>query len=249
MKKRYTLILMLAIVLVSAYVIAQNKHGSRRFMPDKLPITTECYEQAGVTQETLNAIDELRQLAAEQLMAAESRREKRTITRQLRADIKALFTEEQIEAIKECMKPDKPATCMDHIQLTPEQIEAIDSIRAAAIAAIKEAESFWEVRDIIELMHQSVEDVLTEEQLEDLRECRLAARSVNCMDQINLTEDQIAQIDAIHKAAIEAAKLATTREEIRAIMDKMGEDIMAVLTPEQIEYLNECRDDESEDLR
>jgi Spy/CpxP family protein refolding chaperone len=65
------------------------------------------------------------------------------------------------------------------------------------------------------------------------------------MDQIGLDEDQIAQIDAIREAAMQAVQEATSREEVRAILDQMREDIMAVLTEEQIAALQECRDAQS----
>jgi len=246
MKKRYTLILMLAVAIVTTSLVAQNRRDRRKGITDKPPATAECYEQAGVTQETLDTIDELRKLAVEQLKTAETLKESKAIIKKLREDIKALFTEEQLAAIKDCMQQDKPLSCMDQIELTPEQIEAIDGIRAAAMEAVKEAETGLEVRNIIEQMHQEVEGVLTEEQLDDLRACRQADEPVNCMDTIGLSAYQIEQIESIRKAAIEAAKQAETRDEIRAIMDKMAEDTMAVLTPEQVEALNECRDAKSE---
>lgn len=246
MKKRCTLILMLAVALIATSVVAQDRRGKRTVRPDRPPKKANCYEQAGVTQETLDTMNEMRKLAVEQLKIAETREEGRAIIEQLRADIQALFTDEQLAAIQECMRPEKPATCMDQIELTPEQIEAIDGIRESAMAAIKDAETIQQVRSIIEGMHQAVEDVLTETQLADLRACRQADKPVTCMDQIGLSDDQIAQIDLIRKAAMEAARLAATREEMRAIMDKMAEDTMAVLTPEQATALHECRDAKSD---
>ena len=108
--------------------------------------------------------------------------------------------------------------------------------------AIKEAEEPQAVRDIVEQMHQAIEDVLTEEQLAELRACLRPDKPVNCLDQIGLTEAQIEQIDAIRDAAMAAVQEAEDRTEVRVILDQMREDMMAVLTPEQITALEECRD-------
>ena len=78
-----------------------------------------------------------------------------------------------------------------------------------------------------------------------LRDCLRPDRPVNCMDQIGLTEEQIAEIDAIRQAAMDAVQQAETREEVRAILDQMREDMMDVLTDEQIAALEECRDAQS----
>ena len=251
MKKRWTLLLLLAVALIAASAIAgtrtrtRDRIGRRAARPATPPRITECFEQVGIPQETLDAMEALRLAAIEALKVAETREEKREIIEQLRADVMALFTEEQLAAIAECMRPTRPATCMDQIGLTPEQIEAIDAIREAAMAAIKEAQGPQEVRDIVEQMHQEIEDVLTEDQLAALRACLRPDRPVNCMNQIGLGEDQIAEIDAIRQAAMEAVQQAETREEVRAIMNQMREDMMAVLTPDQITALEECRDAQS----
>ena len=253
MKKRWTLLLLLAVALIAASAIAEtetrtrtrDRIGRRAARPATPPRITECFEQVGIPQETLDAMEALRLDAIEALKVAETREEKRAIIEQLRADVMALFTEEELAAIAECMRPTRPATCMDQIELTPEQIEAIDAIREAAMAAIKEAQGPQEVRDIVEQMHQEIEDVLTEDQLAALRACLRPDRPVNCMNQIGLDEDQIAEIDAIRQAAMEAVQQAETREEVRAIMNQMREDMMAVLTPDQITALEECRDAQS----
>lgn len=249
MKKRWILlVLCIAVIAASAFAgtTTRTRTRSRRAeRPAAPPRMVECFEQIGIPVEVLDAIEVLRAEAIEALKDVENREEGREIIEQLRADILALFTEEQLTALKECMKPARPATCMEQLDLTPEQIEMIDAIRAAAMEAVKEATEPQEVRDIIEQMHQDVENVLTEEQLAALRACMRPDRPVNCLDQIGLDEDQIAQIDAIRDAAMEAVKETEDREEVRAILDQMREDIMAVLTPEQVEALQECRDAQS----
>jgi Spy/CpxP family protein refolding chaperone len=206
------------------------------------PRVVDCFEQVGISLEVLDTMEALRTAAIEELKEAQTRGEAREIIEQLREDIMALFTEEQLAALQDCLKPAKPATCMEQLDLTPEQIELIDAIRDAAMEAIKEAEEPQAVRDIVEQMHQAIEDVLTEEQLAELRACLRPDKPVNCLDQIGLTEAQIEQIDAIRDAAMAAVQEAEDRTEVRAILDQMREDMMAVLTPEQITALEECRD-------
>ena len=246
MKKRWILLVLLCVAVIAASSFAatrtRSRSGRRGDRPVAPPRMVECFEQIGIPLEVLDAIEVLRAEAIEALKDVESREEGREIIEQLRADILALFTEEQLAALKECMKPARPATCMEQLDLTPEQIEMIDAIRAAAMEAVKEASGPQEVRDIIEQMHQDVEEVLTEEQLAALRACMRPDKPVNCMDQIGLDEDQIAQIDAIREAAMQAVKEAESREEVRTILDQMREDIMAVLTEEQAAALQECRD-------
>jgi len=244
MKKRWILLVVLAIGLVtlSAFARSDRTRGRRRARVPSRPRIAECFEQAGIGEDVLDAMEAMRLAAIEALKEAESCEERYEIIEQLREDLASLFTEEQLAAVKECMRQPKPATCMDQIDLSPEQIELIDTIRAAALEAIKGAKEPQEAREIIEQMHQAIEDVLTEEQLEALRECMHPGKPVNCMDQIGLTEEQIAQLDAIRDAAIEAVKLAENRDEVRVIMDQMREDMMAVLTPDQVEALEACRD-------
>jgi len=248
MKKRWILLTVLCLAVVAASSLAttrtreRSREGRRAMRPTAPPRIVDCFEQVGIGQEVLDAMEALRAAAIEELKEAQTRGEAREIIEQLREDIMALFTEEQLAALQDCLKPAKPATCMQQLDLTPEQIELIDAIRDAAMEAIKEAEEPQEVRDIVEQMHQAIEDVLTEEQLAELRACLHPDKPVNCLDQIGLTEAQIEQIDTIRDAAMAAVQEAEDREEVREILDQMREDMMAVLTPEQVTALEECRD-------
>ena len=210
--------------------------------PPQAPSAKACFEEAGVTADQIEAMNIIRRDAIDALKEAESREEARGIIEELRETINALLTPEQLEAIKECLRPERPVTCMDHIDLTPVQMEAIDAIRQQAMEAIKEAETHQEARDIIEQMHQAIEAQLTAEQLAALRECLRPDKPVNCMDQVGLTEEQIAAMDTIRQDAMAAVKEAETRREICQIMDQMHDDLMAVLTDDQLEALQECRD-------
>jgi len=62
------------------------------------------------------------------------------------------------------------------------------------------------------------------------------------MENIGLTEEQIAAMDALREAAIAALEEAQGQDEVRAIMDQLYEDMMSLLTDEQLAALEECRD-------
>lgn len=249
MKKHWILLAILTLGLLFGTAFAgnsenrnRNRQGRRTYRPLPPPSIAVCFEEAGVTQDQIDAMDEIRQLAVEALKEAETREEARDIIEQMREDMKSILTEEQLAAIAECRRPQMPLTCMDQLDLTQDQIEAIDAIREAAMEALKEAETPQEARDIIEQMHQDIESVLTEEQLAALKECLRPKKLINCMDKIDLTPEQIALIDAIREIAMEDVKEAESREEVRQILDQMYQDIMDVLTDEQLEALQGCRD-------
>jgi Spy/CpxP family protein refolding chaperone len=242
MKKHWILLVVLTLALVVGTTFAGSRRGRRPVRPPRPSTVKNCLASIGLTEEQIELMDAIRRAAVELLKEAETRKEACDIIAQMREDIKTVLTPEQLEALAECRRPTRPLTCMDEIGLTAEQIEAIDTIRQAAMDEIREAESPKQARDIIEQMQQSIEDVLTEEQLEALRACLRPEKPVNCMDQIGLTEEQIAAIDAIREAALEAVKEAQGRDEVRAILDQMYEDMMSVLTDEQLAALQECRD-------
>ena len=206
----------------------------------KKPVT--CMDQIGLTLEQKEAINAIRKAGAEALKEAKNPEEARAIIEQTRQTIEYVLTEGQLAALNECRRSGKTITCMDQIDLTPEQEDQIDEIRQEAKEALKEAETPEEARAIIEQMHQAIENTLTEEQLEALRECIRPKKPVNCMDQIGLTPEQEDQMDAIRRDAMELLETAETREEIREIMNQMHEDLMSVLTDEQLAELQECRD-------
>lgn len=242
MKKHWILLVVLSLGLVLGSAFARSRRVRRPLPPPRPLSVRNCMDEIGLTQDQIDAMEAIRQAAVEALKEVETRQEARDIIQQMRLDIQAVLTEEQLAALAECRQPKRFVTCMDTIGLTQDQIEAIDAIRQAAMEALKEAESPQEARDIIEQMHQAVEDVLTEEQLEALRECLRPERPVNCMDQIGLTQEQIDAMDAIRELAMEAVQEAQGRQEVREILDQMHEDMMAVLTDEQLAALQECRD-------
>ncbi len=91
-------------------------------------------------------------------------------------------------------------------------------------------------------MQQAIEEVMTEQQLAAYRDCIRPRLRLNCMDTIGLTEEQIAEMQALREAALEALQKAQGQEKVRAIMDQLYEDMMDVLTDDQLAALEECRD-------
>jgi uncharacterized protein YpuA (DUF1002 family) len=242
MRKQWILLAILTVGLVLGSADARIRRNRTRDQASQPPSATECMTQAGVTEEQLAAMEAIRRAAIAALKEAGTPQEAREIIEQLREDLQSVLTQEQLAAMANCMRPKEPLNCMDQLDLTAVQIEAIAAIREAAIAAIKEAESPQKARDIIERMHQAIEGVLTPEQLALLRQCLRPDKPVNCMNQIGLTAEQIAAIDALRDVAMEELKEAETREEVRAIMDRLYDDIMSMLTNEQLEALQACRD-------
>ena len=242
MKRHWILLVLLAVGLVLGTAFARNRRGRRPAKPPRGPSLIRCLREIELTPEQTAEIDAIRQAAMEALREAETPEEAREIIEQMQQAIEDVLTEDQLAALQQCLQPRTRLTCLDQIGLTPEQIAEIDAIRQAAIEALREVQSPQEAREIIEQMHQAIEDVLTDEQLAALRECLRPRQHVNCMEQIGLTEEQIAVIDAIREAAMQAISEAETREEVRQILNQMHDDIMAVLTAEQLAALQECRD-------
>jgi len=171
-------------------------------------------DQIGLTEEQLDAMAELRQEAMDAIRAAESRSRSRH----------------------------RDGNCMDQLDLDEDQIAEMDAIRQAAMDAIREAERPVHASDIFEDMQQAIEEVMTEEQLLAYRDCIRPRLRLNCMDTIGLTEQQIADMQALREAAIADLQEAQGQEEVRAIMDQLFEDMMGLLTDEQVAALEECRD-------
>ena len=242
MKKHWILLAIMTLCLVVGSAFAERRTGRRAHQPKRAPSFHRCVGELDLTEEQIAEITAIHQAAMEELKQAETPEEARAIIEQTHQAIKEVLTPEQLVVLQECLQPKKPVTCMDQIGLTLEQKEAINAIRKAGEEALKEAKTPEEARAIIEQMHQAIENTLTEEQLEALRECIRPKKPVNCMDQIGLTPEQEDQMDAIRRDAMELLETAETREEIREIMNQMHEDLMSVLTDEQLAELQECRD-------
>jgi Spy/CpxP family protein refolding chaperone len=247
MKKKFLFIMLALCLLVTAASARDRRQGRPEPAPAPVPApervtTRDCLSQLDLSQEQIDAIIAIRQAAIEAFKAATTIEEARAIVEQMRIDIENVLTDDQLAALRECVRPDRPVTCMNQLDLTPDQIAAIDAIHDAAIAAVRQAQDPQEARAIIEQMHQDIEAVLTPEQLAALRECQRPRLRKNCLETIGLTQDQINLIEEIRAAALDLIAQAETREEIRAIMEQMQDDIMSILTEEQVTALQECRD-------
>ena len=197
-----------------------------------------------LTQDQLDAMEAIREAAMDAIREAESPVQAGAIIKQMHVDLLAVLTEEQIAALEECRQQNlnrfRDGNCMDQLDLTEEQIA--DAIRQAAMDAIREAESPVNASDIFEQMQQLIEEVMTPEQLEAYRDCIRPRLRLNCMHAIGLTEEQIADMDVLREIALAQLEEAEGQEEVRAIMDQLHEDMMALLTDEQLAALEECRD-------
>jgi len=242
MKKRTMLLVLLALTLGIGSAFAGARRSRTRRRAPNPPAPKNCLAEIGLTEEQQVALAALRQETIEALKEAKGKQQARLIIQEFRQEVKDILTEEQLAALQECMRPEKPLTCWDQIELDPGQIEAIDAIRAAAMEAIKAAEGPRRARDIIEQMHQAVEDVLTEEQLAALRDCLRPEKPVNCMEQIGLTPEQTQAMEQIRLTAMDAVRNAVQdRDRVRQILNQMHDDMMSVLTDEQLQALEQCR--------
>lgn len=244
--KKQILLVILALSLAFGVAVARDRRGERPSEPPRSSNGSNCMDEIGLTQDQLDAIEAIRETAMEAIRAAESPTQARDIIAQLRLDLLAVLTEEQLAALEECRQQDRSrfrdGNCMDQLDLTEEQIAEMDAIRQAAMDAIREAECPVNASDIFEQMQQAIEEVLTAEQLAAYRECIRPRLRLNCLENIGLTEEQIAAMDALREAAIAALEDAQGQEEVRAIMDQLYEDMMSLLTDEQLAALEECRD-------
>jgi len=244
MKKLWILLAILALSLALGPAAARTRRGERPSPPPQSTIGRDCMDEIGLTQEQLDAMAVLRQMAMDAIRAAESPVQARDIIERLRLALLAVLTPAQLDALEECHQRNRPrnGNCMDQLDLTEEQIALMDAIRQAAMDAIREAESPVNASDIFEQMQQAIEDVMTPEQLAAYRDCIRPRLRLNCMDTIGLTEEQIAAMDALREAAIAALEGAEGQEEVRAIMDRLYEAMMDLLTDDQLAALEECRD-------
>ena len=238
----------------------REQHRGRRGGPHGVgpggPQGFDCFRQLDLTEEQQAKIDSLRAAAREAAKDAETREERQQIFKRMRNAIEGVLTEAQLAELKECREQHRGRhggplgfDCLKQLDLTEEQQAKIDSLRAAAREAAKDAETREERQRIFKRMHNAIKDVLTEEQLAELKECRErhggrrgGPHRADCFKQLDLTEEQQAKIDSIRAAAREAAQDAETREERQQIFERMRNAIEDVLTEEQLAKLEKCRE-------
>jgi Spy/CpxP family protein refolding chaperone len=204
--------------------------GGPRKMPD-----------IGLSEDQKAKVAEIRKTAMGKMKDAKPA-EKREIFAQMRKDIHALFTEEQLDKLQELRKgkgKDGGRGGKPELGLTDEQKEKMDAIRKDTHAKMKDAKP-EERKAIMEAAHAEIEKILTAEQLEKFKKHRQGAkRGHGKMPDIGLSDDQKAKIQDIRKKAMADAKDAKG-EDKKAIIGKMHKDIKALMTEEQLDKLKKA---------
>jgi Spy/CpxP family protein refolding chaperone len=219
-----------------------------------------------LTEEQQAAIEDIRADAVEAAQDAETPEARREIMQAAHEEILAVLTAEQLEKLEQLRAkvwhgkggPWGPrggreymAWLFGALDLTEEQQAAIEQIREDAIEAAQAAETPEAKRQIMQAAHEEILAVLTAEQLEKLEQLRAqmwqgprgpsgpgAGAGLEALD---LTEAQQAAIEQIRASARQAIQAAETRQARREIMQAAHEEIMAVLTAEQLEKLEQIR--------
>ena len=180
----------------------------------------------------------------------------------LHADIEAVLTTEQIGKLRQ-LRDDGATRGFAALDLTEEQQTAIAEIREQARADAEAAETPQARREIMQAAHDGIMAVLTDEQIEKLEQLRpetpwgpggpgrgyqgIGPRgpfggpdgTPPVFEVLDLTEEQKTAIDEIREQARTDAEAAETREVRREIMQTAHEEILALLTDEQVEKLEQ----------
>ena len=179
----------------------------------------------------------------------------------LHADIKAVLTPEQVEKLQK-LREDEVAHAFAALDLTEEQQAAIAEIRENAKIDAEAAETREARREIMQTAHEKILSILTDEQIEKLEQFHARKPSRRGgpgkghigkgprgphadhhgpLAALDLTEEQQAVIADIRENARVEAENAETPEVRREIMQTAHEDVLSVLTDEQIEKLEQWR--------
>jgi Spy/CpxP family protein refolding chaperone len=181
----------------------------------------------------------------------------------LHADIEAVLTSEQVEELQK-LRDDGAARAFAALDLTEEQQVAIAEIRENARVDAEAAKTREARRQIMQAAHEEVLSVLTDEQIEKLQKRRTRAPwgrggpgrghvgigprgpyagPDGPLTALDLTEEQQVAIAEIRENARVDAEAAETREARRQIMQAAHEEVLSVLTDEQIEKLEELQEE------
>jgi len=152
---------------------------------------------------------------------------------------------------------------LESLDLTKEQKTSIEAIREKARTDAEAAETWQARREIMQAAHDEIMAVLTDEQVEELEQLRPGTPwgpgrpgrghpgigpkgpfggpddTPPVFEVLDLTEEQKTAIDEIREQARTDAEAAETREIRRDIMQAAHDEILAVLTDEQIEALEQ----------
>jgi len=202
----------------------------------------------------------------------------------LHADIEAVLTVEQIEKLEQLREstpwgsgragrgylgigprgpfggPNVIPPALETLDLAEEQKTAIEAIREKARTDAEAAETWQARREIMQAAHDEIMAVLTDEQVEKLKQLRpetpwgpgrghpgIGPRgpfggpdgTPPVFEALDLTEEQKTAVDEIREQARTDVEAAETREARREIMQTAHEEILALLTDEQIEKLEQ----------
>ena len=197
----------------------------------------------------LNLTDEQKDVIAK--LVEESRKK-------LHADIEAVLTPGQVEKLEK-LRDDGAARGFAALDLTEEQQTAIAKIRENARVEAQTAETREARREIMQAAHEEVLSVLTDEQIDKLEQLRpgtpwgpgrgrvgISPRGPYAgpdgpIAALDLSEEQEAAIAEIRENARVEAEAAETRQARQEIMQAAHEEVLSVLTDEQVEKLEQWR--------
>jgi Spy/CpxP family protein refolding chaperone len=152
---------------------------------------------------------------------------------------------------------------LEALDLTEEQKTSIEQIREKARTDAATAETRQARREIMQAAHDEIMAVLTDEQIEKLEQLRVSAAwgpggpgrgyfgigprgpfggpdgIPPALEALDLTEEQKTAIEAIIEKARTDAEAAETRDARREIIQTAHSEILALLTDEQIEQLQQ----------
>ena len=222
-----------------------------------------------LSEEQQALIEEIRENAREAAEAAETPEARREIMQTAHEEIMAVLTEEQLDKLEQMRArlwqgkagPWGPRSGREYmawlfaaLELSKQQQASIEEIRENAREAAEAAKTPEARREIIQAAHQEIMAILTEVQLEKLEQIRArlwqgrggpwgpgGGREYMAwlFGALELSEQQQALIEEIRENAREAAEAAATPEARRQIIQAAHQEIMAVLTDEQIEQLEQ----------
>lgn len=178
--------------------------------------------------------------------------------KKLHADIEAVLTPGQVEKLEK-LRDDGTARGFAALDLTEEQQTAIAEIRENARADAEAAETPEARCEIMQTAHEEVKSVLTDEQIDKLEQLRprtpwgpgrgrvgIGPRGPYAgpdgpLAALDLTDEQKTAIEAIREQARTDAEAAETRQARQEIMQTAHEEVLSVLTDEQVEKLEQWR--------
>ncbi len=156
------------------------------------------------------------------------------------------------------------------LNLTEEQQAQIDKIHQAAWEEVMNAETREDKQAVFQKLHEDMLAVLTDEQRAQLKQRKEDGKGphgprpdmmgpmagpqgpggpgmgfgmMQMFDKLNLTDEQKAKIEQLHKTAREEAAATEEPEAKRAIFQKLRLDVRAVMTAEQQEQLDQMREE------